>query len=222
MVNEVTETINIPYFKSYATDLVTYQIRLSSDQMIKVQTAIAEICLYGETNYIPVDKVEKMYFEKLHVDLKASIKTYKANVKNGKKGGRPITQTVTHNKPMGSKWLNPNDNPNSNPLDNHTITITKPIARTKTKLKLEETKSDLEIAVDEFIKMRKSIKKPITEHGVKLILVKLDTIAKNEDEKVLILNESISNSWQGLFPLKKESSKKSGLFIIDDEEVIDV
>jgi len=135
MVNEVTETINIPYFKSYATDLVTYQIRLSSDQMIKVQTAIAEICLYGETNYIPADKVEKMYFEKLHVDLKASIKTYKANVKNGKKGGRPITQTVTHNKPMGSKWLNPNDNPNSNPNDNHTITITKPIARTKTKTK---------------------------------------------------------------------------------------
>lgn len=116
-----SEIINIPYYKSYATDLITYQLRLTAEQMIKTQTAIAEICLYGETNYIPESNIEKLYFNKLHDDLKISIKQYKANVENGKKGGRPKREK----KPMGSKWVNPNDNPN----DNHNITITKTITK---------------------------------------------------------------------------------------------
>lgn len=58
-------------------------------------------------------------------------------------------------------------------------------------------------AVDEYIKMRKFIKKPMTDHALELALNNLDKLASSEEEQIAILEQSISNSWQGLFPLKK-------------------
>lgn len=58
-------------------------------------------------------------------------------------------------------------------------------------------------AVEEYIKMRKFIKKPMTEHALELALNNLDKLASSEEEQIAILEQSISNSWQGLFPLKK-------------------
>ncbi len=61
-------------------------------------------------------------------------------------------------------------------------------------------------AILDFIKMRKAIKKPLTDRALKLILDKLDTLAtSNDDAKIEILNQSIMNSWQGVFPLKSDS-----------------
>lgn len=61
-------------------------------------------------------------------------------------------------------------------------------------------------AVLEYIKMRKFIKKPMTEHALELALNNLDKLANSEEEQIAILEQSISNSWQGLFPLKKTES----------------
>lgn len=58
-------------------------------------------------------------------------------------------------------------------------------------------------AVDEYIKMRKFIKKPMTDHALELALNNLEKLASSEEEQIAILEQSISNSWQGLFPLKK-------------------
>lgn len=61
--------------------------------------------------------------------------------------------------------------------------------------------------LDEFIKMRKAIKKPITEKGVELILDKLNNLSNdNMDIKISILNQSIENSWQGVFELKQNNT----------------
>ena len=60
----------------------------------------------------------------------------------------------------------------------------------------------LRVAIYEFIKMRKTIKAPMTDNAVKLMLNKLDKFATNDDIKVLILNQSIMNSWKGIFELK--------------------
>ena len=53
--------------------------------------------------------------------------------------------------------------------------------------------------------MRKSIKKKLTERGLKGILNKLDKIALNDYEKIEILENSIMNCWQGVFEIKKEA-----------------
>ena len=53
--------------------------------------------------------------------------------------------------------------------------------------------------------MRKGIKKPVTERALKGILNKLDKLATIDDIKIKILENSIENCWQGVFPLKKDN-----------------
>ena len=69
------------------------------------------------------------------------------------------------------------------------------------------TKNDLLIeAIKDFIKMRSTIKKPITDRALKGILNKLDSLAANDLDKVEILENSIMNCWQGVFELKNKKA----------------
>lgn len=61
-------------------------------------------------------------------------------------------------------------------------------------------------AIKDFIKMRKTIKKPITDRGLKMILNKLDQYGDNDLEKIEILENSIMNCWQGVFELKNKKA----------------
>lgn len=67
---------------------------------------------------------------------------------------------------------------------------------------------DLKTAVFEFIKMRRLIKKPLTDNALKLLLKKLDKLAISgcDGEKIAIFEQSIVNSWQGIFKLKEPYS----------------
>ena len=63
---------------------------------------------------------------------------------------------------------------------------------------------ELRNTLKEFLKMRKSIKKPMTDKAMKLLINKLDKLGANDNEKIEILNQSIFNSWQGVFELKNK------------------
>ena len=66
---------------------------------------------------------------------------------------------------------------------------------------------DLQNALKAFLQMRSFIKKPMTEYALKLMLKKLDEIGNTDDTKIAILNQSITNNWQGIFPLKDGNTK---------------
>lgn len=59
----------------------------------------------------------------------------------------------------------------------------------------------------EFVAFRKSIKKPMSEHAVKLMIGKLNKMSSDVNEQIEIINQSILNGWQGIFPLKQEQKK---------------
>ena len=60
----------------------------------------------------------------------------------------------------------------------------------------------------EFVKMRKAIKKPVTTHGLDLLVDKLRKLSDGRTNRaVFIVNKSIANSWQGFFELKPEEEK---------------
>lgn len=67
---------------------------------------------------------------------------------------------------------------------------------------------ELQNALKAFLQMRSFIKKPMTEYALKLMLKKLDEIGNTDDAKIAILNQSITNNWQGIFPLKNEYTKQ--------------
>lgn len=88
------------------------------------------------------------------------------------------------------------------------------------KEKKEKSKTDIDLVIDEtnyndelkemiyeFIKMRKTIKKPMTTIAVKRLINKLDKLSNDEKEKILILDKSIFNSWQDIYPLKSEDKE---------------
>ena len=62
---------------------------------------------------------------------------------------------------------------------------------------------ELNEAILEFIKFRKSIKKPMTDNAVKLMLGKLNKMTSNVGEQIEILNQSILGGWTGIYPLKQ-------------------
>ena len=67
---------------------------------------------------------------------------------------------------------------------------------------------DLKTALYDFIKMRKTIKKPLTTRGLELAIKDLNKLSSSKEEQILIINKSIFNAWQGLFPLKDEDKKQ--------------
>jgi hypothetical protein len=73
-----------------------------------------------------------------------------------------------------------------------------------------EEKSNFDSAIESFAEFRKKIRKPMTDRAVELLKKKLDELASDEETKIEIINQSIMNGWQGVFPLKNNVSKPPG------------
>ena len=65
---------------------------------------------------------------------------------------------------------------------------------------------ELAIALKDFAEMRKAIKKPLTVNAANLVCKKLNTFPQSD--WIEIINQSILNSWAGLFPLKGENQAR--------------
>lgn len=65
-------------------------------------------------------------------------------------------------------------------------------------------------AFNDFLNMRKKIKKPCTEKAIKMAINKLQSLAgSNEDLKIKILDQSTYKCWQDLYELKEGSQNNS-------------
>lgn len=71
-------------------------------------------------------------------------------------------------------------------------------------------------AIIEFVAFRKSIKKPMSDHAVKLMISKLNKMTSDINEQIEIINQSILNGWQGIFPLKQEQKKTARKEVVPD------
>lgn len=60
----------------------------------------------------------------------------------------------------------------------------------------------------DYLEMRNKTKKPMTNKAKQLAVKKLDELCKNGNDPNEVLNQSILNSWQGLFPLKNKIEKR--------------
>jgi hypothetical protein len=75
----------------------------------------------------------------------------------------------------------------------------------------------------EFVKTRSRIRKPLTEHALELLLTAknglLELSGKNHDVALEIVRQSVANSWQGFYPLKKTVTKNGSAFFDTLREV---
>lgn len=80
---------------------------------------------------------------------------------------------------------------------------------------------ELEIAIKDFIDMRKTIKKPMTTKALELLIRNLEKLTNLEEEKIAILNQSIEHGWQTVYPLKKLNNNASKGSINDFKELME-
>ena len=122
---------------------------------------------------------------------------------------RDIENKYHENKDIENEYLE-NEYTNNNSLNNNSVNNNSINKKEKKKKKTDldvlineyTSNSFLQETIIDFMKMRKSIKKPVTERALKGILNKLDKLATTDDIKIKILENSIENCWQGVFPLK--------------------
>jgi hypothetical protein len=67
-------------------------------------------------------------------------------------------------------------------------------------------------ALNEFTKMRKAIRKPLTDRAKELIVGKLESMYPgDEPRQIKCLEQSIENSWQGVFELKQGGNRNGSV-----------
>ena len=119
-------------------------------------------------------------------------------------------QSVPHTEPQSV----PQCEPQSVPINKHKQTKTKHIPSVSP-TDVFFTSQELDKTFHDYIDFRKGIKKPMTDRAIQLAVSKLKNLASSsgefkEEEAIEILNNSIMNGWQGLFPLKRVQEKKQG------------
>ena len=119
--------------------------------------------------------------------------------------GEPLTENPPTVKPpqINTNILNTNKQNTKRIKEEEARTIDDIIA---------EQKEELQEPLREYVKMRKAIKKPITTHGLELALKRLNELTSDTSVAVKIINQSIMNSWQGLFDLKSENKTNATAF----------
>ena len=64
-------------------------------------------------------------------------------------------------------------------------------------------------ALKDFEEMRRRIRKPLTDRAKVLLLENLEKLAPgNEEKQIKILDQSIMNSWQGVYELKEDEKRR--------------
>ena len=163
----------------------------------------------------------------INSELKKMIeKGYLKIIKKGSKGNFSIYKIIKTNELLVTNAYvigNLKDS-NSNALEGEQVTnaylIGNPYSKNKEKdnnKKEKETNfnkiisaytdnNELAETLKDFIKMRKTIKSPLTDRALKGILNKLDKFGNSDFEKIEILENSIMNSWRGIFELKNKKT----------------
>lgn len=118
-------------------------------------------------------------------------------------------QSVSKNKQTVSKdEANGKQTVSENKLDiTTTITTTNTISTKESKTYSPDP--GVNDAIIRFIDHRKKMKKPLSDYALEKTIAKLNSMTTNPDEQIAILQQSIDNCWQGIFPVRERASPKN-------------
>ena len=155
----------------------------------KVSDSVAKLVSYGYIRILKFDGRVRHLKSNLKTDSQNLRDRVAKNARQSSKKCEAETQILRHS--------NTNSNTNTNTTNNKRSSSTGYAAIIDAFTDNEELRTSL----IEFAKMRKMIKKPLTDNALNLIIKKLSKLSSDEDEQIAIINQSIENSWQGIFPL---------------------
>lgn len=174
--------------------------------IIPFESGVCVIKHWRIHNYIQKDRYKETVYkdEKSHLMLKEN-KSYKYV-------DTPCIQNVSNLETQIRLDKNREDK-NRLELEENKLEVGNKKKKTEYDLIIENYTNDLQLrnTIYEFIKMRKAIKAPMTSNALNLMLKKLDKLAPNDihfDNRINILEQSIMNSWKGIFELKTDKKQQ--------------
>lgn len=119
---------------------------------------------------------------------------------------KQINNQLTNNQQTTNKQLTTNNNVKKDKNDKNIYTYI-------------GNSEELTDAFNDFRDMRKKIKKPLTQRAEMLIAKKLSELSKDEKTQIEILNQSITNSWLNVYPLKNDNNKREDIITTYDTSI---
>lgn len=214
------------YVKAYF-DWIEQMSALSDAEKGRLFTAILE---YARSGREPENSGrEGLVFPTFKATLDREAEIAAINAENGAKGGRPVKPIETENnrtKPTKTennrkKADETGQKPTNNTRHKTQDTMTQDIGQ-KTQDNSARTRNadafaafaagdgDLLAVLKDFEKMRRSIKKPLTDTAKKLLVNKLENNFPPEQWKP-VLEQSIVKCWQDIYPLKEQEQQRLGV-----------
>ena len=204
---------------------VSYYNAIEKLDRNKMLATLHAIVKYGVTGITPkkMSKTTKSILDLIKPNIDSSQKKYLARITNGKKGGRPKITQLKPNNILTKTQLKPNQNLNKDKDKDIDIDIIKENTKKKSFESVLNNIQDIELkkCLHEFITMRDSLKKPLTPYALELIIKKLYDLSNNPSEQIEIVKQSITKSWQDLYPLNSKPNKKEDTFEILKELYIE-
>lgn len=213
----------LPYIKIYP-DFINVVQELDNGARGRLLLAIMQYANGEEPDELT--GAERIAFIVLKGQIDRDADAYEANAKkqseNGKKGGRPKKPTAFSENPKNPPVFSESHSKPKKPEKDKDKDKEEEEDKDKDKDKSARTRDadafaafaagdgDLLAVLKDFEKMRRSIKKPLTDTAKKLLVNKLENNFPPEQWKP-VLEQSIVKCWQDIYPLKEQEQQRLGV-----------
>lgn len=215
----------LPYIKIYP-DFINVVQELDNGARGRLLLAIMQYANGEELDELT--GAERIAFIVLKGQIDRDADAYEANAKkqseNGKKGGRPKKPTAFSENPKNPPVFSESHSKPKKPEKEKDKDKDKEEEEDKDKDKDKSARTrdadafaafaagdgDLLAVLKDFEKMRRSIKKPLTDTAKKLLVNKLENNFPPEQWKP-VLEQSIVKCWQDIYPLKEQEQQRLGV-----------
>ena len=215
----------LPYIKIYP-DFINVVQELDNGARGRLLLAIMQYANGEEPDELT--GAERIAFIVLKGQIDRDADAYEANAKkqseNGKKGGRPKKPTAFSENPKNPPVFSESHSKPKKPEKEKDKDKDKEEEEDKDKDKDKSARTrdadafaafaagdgDLLAVLKDFEKMRRSIKKPLTDTAKKLLVNKLENNFPPEQWKP-VLEQSIVKCWQDIYPLKEQEQQRVGV-----------
>lgn len=132
-------------------------------------------------------------------NIKMPLNTTKINIINGKKGGRPKTQTKTESKTEKKPKAKPKGKANN---ISYFLFLFSNLYISNL-----NNKDNIYKLFKEYLELRTKNKYTVTETVVKRLINKLNEYGATDEEKIEIITNAINGAWKDFYPMKKHEEK---------------
>lgn len=132
-------------------------------------------------------------------NIKMPLNTTKINIINGKKGGRPKTETKTETKTEKKPKAKPKGKANN---ISYFLFLFSNLYISNL-----NNKDNIYKLFKEYLELRTKNKYTVTETVVKRLINKLNEYGTTDEEKIEIITNAINGTWKDFYPLKKHETK---------------